>query len=297
MRRAILLLALVVLISGLLPTPGRAGPQVVNLVDGIGMIDYSHKPNFKVGDWVTYHLTGSSEMGMTDDYTVTVTIGGEERFWGEDGFWVETIMQRKGQQPVSVATLMSYAIFGDSTPLRNLQLYQRKTVTDLDENENPIPTLMRRQGGALRNRDKTRKGFTTAIDTIGTETVTVPKGTYVVKKVTMRQGIAQTTDVGDTTLRTVVRDERTQYVNRDIPITSMAREDVFYSMRRQAWKIGNSQNAPDNVMDEARGVSQLIDFGTGGKVNMVPRAMRKSIKDQQASQVRKPAAKAAARKS
>jgi hypothetical protein len=291
MRRATRFLTLAALMASLVPMAVNAAPQTVNMVDGIGMIDYSKKPSFKVGDWVKYHLTGSSDMGMSDDYTVTVTIGGEERFWGEDGFWVETIMERKGKSPVAVATLMSYAIFGDSLPFKNMQLYSRKTVTESDENGVPVPTLMRRQGAGIRNRDKAQKGFTFAVDSVGRENVTVPKGTYNCKKVSMKQGIAQSLEMGDSTLRTVVRDERMQFQNPAVPITSLVREEVFYSMRRQTWKAGQSANAPLNVMDEARGVSVLVDFGTGRVAEMVPPEARKPLSQQQASQAKKPATK------
>lgn len=296
MRRATQLIVFAVVMAAFVPPAVHAGPQTVNMVDGIGMIDYSSKPTFKVGDWVKYHLTGNSDMGMSDDYTVTVTIGGEERFWGEEGFWVETVMERKGKNPVSVATLMSYSIFGDSLPIQNMQLYSRKTVTEVDENENPMPTLVRRPGAGIRNRDKTQKGFTFAIDSVGRETVTVPKGTYDCKKVSMKQGIAQSVDNGDSTMRTVVRDERLQFLNRSVPITSLVREEVLYSMRRQTWKVGQSQNAPSNVMDEARGVSVLIDYGSGRVATMVPPEARKSQREQDAAAARKPAAKPAARK-
>src|SRR5262249_10125138 len=59
-------------------------------IDGIGLIDYSSPPDFRVGTWAKYHIVGHSQMGLEDDYFVTVIIAGEEEFWGERCFWVET---------------------------------------------------------------------------------------------------------------------------------------------------------------------------------------------------------------
>jgi hypothetical protein len=74
--------------AALLPTGLNAA--AVKQVNGIGLVDYRRKPDFKVGDWVRYHITGTNMTGDKDDYLVTVLIAGEESFWGEDGFWVET---------------------------------------------------------------------------------------------------------------------------------------------------------------------------------------------------------------
>ena len=106
MPRATRLAAVALGLLALLPLQPRAAQQKVELVNGIGLIDYSQKPHFKVGDWVRYHVTGSSETGMHDDYEVTVLIGGEERFWGEDCFWVETWTEPASGGSRAVATLM-----------------------------------------------------------------------------------------------------------------------------------------------------------------------------------------------
>ena len=63
MRRATLWFILAALVSSVLPLSALAAPQTVNMVDGIGMLDYSKKPTFKVGDWVKYHFYGQSDAG------------------------------------------------------------------------------------------------------------------------------------------------------------------------------------------------------------------------------------------
>src|SRR5437867_4286441 len=152
MRRAIRILVLgvsfVVLLSGRL----GAGPQTVNMMNAIGLIDYSREPDFHVGSWIKYHLTGSSELGMVDNYTVTVLIAGEERFWGEDCFWVETWTEPASGGGRAVATLMSYAIFDDSLPVPHLQLYARKMIYEVSDDGRPVQNVMKRPTGSLTSR-------------------------------------------------------------------------------------------------------------------------------------------------
>ena len=105
-----------------------AASQSVNFINGVGLIDYTSHPVLKPGAWVKYHVTGASQMGSKDDYDVTVLIPGEERFWGEDCFWVETWTEQKGKPPMAVATLISYDVFTDSLPTIRSQYYLRKSI-------------------------------------------------------------------------------------------------------------------------------------------------------------------------
>ena len=41
-------------------------------MDGIGLIDYSRKPTFKVGSYAQYHVTGRSSKGHSQDYRLMV---------------------------------------------------------------------------------------------------------------------------------------------------------------------------------------------------------------------------------
>src|SRR5262249_29444747 len=110
MRRAIprLLAAIAVAAAfATLDTPSMhaEGRMVIN---GIGLVDYAHKPTFKVGDWVRYRMLSHSELGESDDYTLTLLIAGEEDFWGDPGFWLETWAELSTGQPSIRAALMSY---------------------------------------------------------------------------------------------------------------------------------------------------------------------------------------------
>lgn len=291
MHRAIRALAFVLVCLALLPTGLGTAAETVNLVNGIGLIDYGRRPDFKVGSWVKYRLTGSSDMGMRDNYEVLVLIAGEERFWDEECFWVETHTRAEDKPPMVVATLMSYAIFQEEQPIPRLQLYSRKTITDIDQEGRPIQVVNKRNTSSMKNRKPPASDTQWYVDTLGVETVTVPHGTYSCRKVTMQQGIATSTDVGDSTVRTEVREERTLFMDPKIPITGLVREDIVNSIKRKVWQIGRSQDAPERVMDHATGSAVLVDYGTGMEAHLVPQQFRSSMREQE--KARKPAAKKA----
>src|SRR5216117_1256302 len=70
-------------------------------VSGVSYIDCRGRPRFKVGDWGKYHFTGKSDAGEKLDYHMIVLIAGEEIFWGEPCFWVETQVSLN-DQPAAV---------------------------------------------------------------------------------------------------------------------------------------------------------------------------------------------------
>ena len=86
MRRAVLPLLVAATLLAIV-RPARAQEP---LIDAAGMLDYLRPPNFQIGTWVKYHVTSKSLRGYEDDYMVTVLAAGEEVFWGEPCFWLET---------------------------------------------------------------------------------------------------------------------------------------------------------------------------------------------------------------
>jgi len=262
MRRAIPLVLIALALGLALPLRSDGAAQRVTTMNGIGLIDYTHAPNFKVGDWVKYHVTGSSELGESDDYTVTVLISGEEKFWGEDCFWVETLTEVEKHSPAAVATLMSYEAFGDTAWLQNFQKYARKTIHDVKEDGTPIQTVMRRLA-TFNRRDAQQRELSLVRDTLGRDTVQVPRGTFHCLKVEMRQGVGMNADIGDSTVRNEVRENRTLYYTHEVPITSVAREDIENTILRKTWKAGESEKARLLTRERALGVARLIDYGNG----------------------------------
>ena len=150
MRRAVLCLA--ILTTTLAPARLPAeNVQPVERINGIGLVDYSRKPTFKVGDWARYRMTAKSDAGFKDDYTVTVLVAGEEEWWGERCFWIETWTDMEGKPPQTAATLMSYAVFDDSLAIPHMQLYMRKTISGLNEDGTAKVDLYRRAAVSVKS--------------------------------------------------------------------------------------------------------------------------------------------------
>lgn len=296
MRHAVKWLGVTLCALALLPTGSITA--AVKPVNGIGLIDYSRKPDFKVGDWVKYHITGGNMTGDKDDYMVTVLIAGEEDFWGDDAFWVETWTEPKNAPPMGTATLMSYAIFQDSLPLPRMQLYQRKSINEADENGTPIQVVMRRSSGSLKVRTPFDDQVAVDFDTLGQDTVSVPRGTFNCLKVEIRQGKSTTRDFTDSTEYIEVWDKRRGYYNHQIPITSLAREEIESSYQQRKWRVGRSEEAPPlRYIDRSLGEARLVDFGRNLKSRVLPESMMKSLPRKAAGGAApKPAPKAGAAK-
>ncbi len=274
-----------------------AAKQSVDRVNGIGIIDYASRPSFKVGTWVSYHMTGTSEMGESDDYDVTVLIAGEERFWGEDCFWVETWTEHKGKAPQAVATLMSYEIFSDEQPNLRSQYYMRKTIDGLTPEGDASEQLIRRPASTLKRKSIIDEAPPVRLDTLGLETIHALGRDFECRKVQWQEGKAATLDQRDSSVTTEVRQNRMTYLSREVPLTGLVRESLEHTIRRRSWAIGRSQEgAVWTVMDRATGSAILTGFGEGKEPRMVPENRRTMLKDLDAAGRRKPAAPAAARR-
>jgi hypothetical protein len=281
MRRAVL--ALTILTAAVVATPLHAsGPQVVERINGIGLVDYARKPAFKVGDWARYHMTAKSDMGFSDDYTVTVLVAGEEEWWGERCFWIETWTEIPGKPPQSAATLMSYAVFDDSLAIPHMQLYMRKTISGVNEDGTAKVDLYRRAAVSLKSRKPISDQIAWTVDTVGTESVETPKGTFECRRVEIKQGKGISGASTDSSSYTEVRENRTTFLTTRIPITSIAREDVEYLVQSRTWMTGRSTQASAamNIQDRARGTAALVDYGSGLEARLVPPELRRSMAEQ-----------------
>lgn len=282
MRRAPIALVLSLALVALAPVTSRPAPQTVNLVDGIGLIDYSHKPAFKVGDYVRYHITSNSVLGAHDDYVVTVLIAGEEEWWGEKCFWIETWTEAKGASPMSVATLMSYAIFDDSLAYRSThqQNFCRKTIGSMSE-VGQEEQLMKLAGGAARRRDLLADpGLTERMEELGTDTVQTPMGTFQTTKRGYRTGASMTNTLGDSTTVDEDWNFSTRYTTPAVPLSGIAKEDMQRVLQRKAWMIGRSGDAsPMRIREDARGVARLVEFGHGLASRVLPKERQVSFED------------------
>jgi hypothetical protein len=133
---------------------------------------------------------------------------------------------------------------------------------------------------------------------LGTDTVSYGGRTMTARKVLMRQGKAVTQTVGDSTVYTELREDRTSWYADEVPITHLVREDIVTTSSRKSWLIGRSGEAVAlNIRDRGVGTALLIEHGHGGlEARMVPEKFRKSLAAQQAAGRRAAATPAAAKK-
>jgi hypothetical protein len=275
------------LVALLLALGARSAPaQQGTTLDAVGTLDYAHgRSIIKPGSWVRYHMIARSELGVTDDYTVTVLIAGEEEWWGEDCFWVETWTQRGSGPEEAAATLMSYAIFDDSLAVPHLLLYQRKRITEVDEYGRPVEQTMRRGSASVKSRTPPDLGLTRLVDTLGTDTLKTVKGELACLKVRTQQGYSSTAQSADSSQYTETRDVRLAHMSPQVPVTGNAGEDLDYSIARRTWLTGRSQeSSPLRIMDRSKGTLELVGFGTSGvEPKLVPVGFRRSLVEQRAA--------------
>lgn len=284
MSRAKVLLLLVALLA--LPLVPRQAAAAEDQINGIGLVDYSRKPDFKVGDWVKYRISGSSELGFKDDYEVTVLIAGEEDFWGDPCFWVETWTEGKSRAMQTQAALMSYEIFRDTLAIERLMFYLRKQISLLNDDGTPNVVVNKPSASTLKTRREVKKPLSYDLDTLGTEELTFDFGAFSALKTIRREGKSVTQAVGDSSRYTEWRENRTSWWSMKVPITHLLREDIETGSSSKAWLIGRSGDAGElNLRDKALARAELIGFGRGGlEPRFVAPRFRRSIAEQQADE-------------
>ncbi len=277
MRRAIRCSVWILIAAALLPTAPSAEVRRPSMINAIGLLDYSRKPDLKVGQYAKYHFTSTTATGYTDDYVVTVAVVGEERFWGEDCFWLETSNEPKGRPPIVVATLMSYDIFKDPDATRNMLVYQRKMVNGLDDEGKPQIQLMKRPAESLKQRNRTMATSHVYFDTLGTDTVQVPGGNFTAHVLRIRQASSTSGDTRDSTQYTELRETRTVQLSDRVPVTGVVREDVDYLYQRKTWLIGRSDTGQLVTLEHAIGRGNLLESGAGYQSALLPPEMQHGL--------------------
>lgn len=275
--RAALVLAACVL-AALAPARARAQEQVI---DAVGMVDFSARPSFHVGSWVKYHTVGKSLLGRSDDYTTTLLIAGEEIAWGEPCFWVETWVER-GTENAVTATLVSYAAFGDTMTSNHLGWFLRKTINGVDPQGNVDMTLATREESELRLRKVNwdAEPERAHLDTLGREEVTLPVGTFKTTKVVRIRAHGGTTDQPDSTIYYEQRISETYYRTHEIPITGLVKVDIDDLQRGKSWAVGQFTRDSLKILERAQGTTTLVAMGRGDLLpKLVPERLRRPIAD------------------
>jgi hypothetical protein len=291
MRRAASIVVVSLLAVTLLTLGLGAQQSTTQLFSGTGLLDYSRRPHWKVGTWVRYKMDGSSEKGYRDDYTVTLVIAGEEVFWGDTCFWLETWTEQKDRPKRAFAVLMSYSVFDDTLAWARATLYSRKYIASMDEDGNPRQELYLRTPESLKSRkgygEDRRRNFVR----LGEDTVSVAVGTFHAEKYEHTYFIGTTQIKGDSTFYEETHESTKTFFSDQIPITRIVKQDLDRLDTRKAWLIGQSQDAPERVRDHGRGTVELTGWGTDAVGLMVPPEMRRSIAEQAAPARRKAGAK------
>ena len=276
-------------------TARSASAQQGALLDAIGAVGYSYgRSIIQVGSWVRYRMTTTDDHGVTDESTVTMMIAGEEEWWGEECFWVETTTDRGKGLVMPAATLMSSAIFEDSTPLTNVLLYQRKRIGELDEYGQPLQQTMRRGPAVVKSRVAARPGLTLQVDTLGTDTLKTALGDLVCLKVRSQKGIISTAQSADSSRYSEIREVRVVHMTPRIPVTGNAHEEIELSTSLRTWLTGHSsESSPLQLVERRKTVLELEAYGTTGlEANLVPEEFRRSLAEQRASPAPRPRAPA-----
>lgn len=294
MRRAIAILPLLALSLLLLPT-APASAATSTTFNGIGLVDYTRKPDFKVGDWVRYRMSSRSELGVVEQYDVVILVAGERDLWGDKGFWIETWREEPGRPPEVIASLISYDIFKDSTATQRLQIYTRQVISLLGDDGAPRLDINKPSASILKARREVRNPVRWTRDTVGVDTVVTPAGDFRSTKVLLKQGTGSTQAIGDSTIYQELREDRVSHYHLDIPITHLVKEDIELVASRKAWMIGRSGDATElTTRDRGTGSARLIAYGHGGlEPVFVPKRYQSTIAEQKAAAAR---AKAATRK-
>jgi hypothetical protein len=282
------------LAAALFALTARSAPAAEStLLDAIGSVDYAHgRSIIQPGSWASYRMTTSNDKRVIDDCTVTIMIAGEEEWWGEDCFWVETLTQRSKGSAVPAATLMSFAIFEDSLPLSNILLYQRKRIGDVDENGQPIQQTMRRGPTAIKARPQPKQELTVRTDTLGTDTLKTVQGDLVCLKVRSVKGFSATSQSADSSRYDETREVRVTHVSTRIPVTGNAHEEVETTTSSRTWATGHSsESSPLELMSRTKVVLELVGYGTQGREStLVPAQFHRSLAEQRAAAAPRPKA-------
>jgi len=280
MLRAIRRIALFSLATLALATPSLA-QDLGKAIDGIGLIDYTRKPTFKVGTYCQYHVAGHSSKGHSEDYRMVVGVAGEERFWGDDCFWVETISEPTGNQGgSSVASLMSYSIFADSLPVQHLQYFVRKSINDVDDRGVPHEVIAKGSAGGIKSHTKLDPNTHWYSDTLASDSVRVLGRSFWCKRLHTRRDVTNSVEKGDSTVLTEYREDRDTYLSPQLPLTGIAREDIEYLETRKAWLAGRSQDAETTVNVHSVGQAMLVSVGQDYAGRLIDESKRRSIREQ-----------------
>jgi len=284
---AIALVAITACSASIAPTK----VTIVNRINAIGLVDYTRHPTFKVGDYVRYRVHVGGGNNTVTDYLMTILVAGEEEFWGEKCFWLETWTDDIDGRKQTVSSLMSYDIFNDSLADERFQLYRRKLIGGIDENGAPAEEIVRGSANLSSVRSAPTRPFGYKADTLAVDTVLTPLGAFHSRHVEILSGKTATRTEADSTIYLENRETRSRWLDASVPITHVSREDSHQTDGRQAWKLGYSrESGPMIVHDQGFSSARIVEIGHHLKSRLLPSARSTSFAEQAAAKARPAAA-------
>ncbi len=225
-----------------------------------------------MGSWVHYRTVTDSWLGYHTDYEMWLLIAGEEEFWGQRGFWLETWTRDHGDDTLYTASLISDAAIGDTATLRQPTWFTLKTVFGLDAKGNPDVNIPIRDRTELRvaaadrgHRAPEEQGtHDHGFDSLAVDTCRLPVGEFRGRGVREINKVTQEVMRGDSTVHYERVETRLRKLDDRIPITRMAREDVRDIQTNDVWPTGESGKSTRRVLEDAKGITVLIDYGDHG---------------------------------
>jgi hypothetical protein len=285
MCRAIRWLPIAALVALAFLTARPASSQNASAVSsGVALLDFRRAPDFKVGDWVRYHVWGTATGADRVEYVLTLLVAGEEVFWGDSCFWLEAWTEMPDRLPVGMATLVSYQAYRDSGAADRVSFYTRKSIMNFEEDGTPIEEIVMQARSVLTMRELPSVERPETTVALGRDTVAWARGVVECDKVAKRWVKSRTVPKGDSTVTNESRLERIQYHDRSVPITSLAREIGSQEEFARTWRsIRSSEGVPNVLLGRADNGMRLLDHGHGLTARFIPKERRASLADQAAA--------------
>jgi hypothetical protein len=252
-----------------------AAPAFAMLVNGVGLIDF-RKKNFKVGDWVRYRVETNNSNGLSSSNLQDIAVVGEETFRGEPCFWVETWFGKDSSKAGYDLTLVSARAFGDAQADVRFSAYIRLMMSDTDDEGNPIMTEVRHPQGSPELPDL--KSVRGQVDTVGTEAVTTTGGSFAAQLVKLHRKLLNPREMPDSTVNRITDLQRSSWMSRKIPVTSLAKTEETENWFMQKYKAGEvSTSAPEVMVSSETRTAELVAWGSGRKSMLLPLWLKKKV--------------------
>ena len=246
--------------------------QSGGIPSSIGLV-YFKKKNFKVGDWVLYKVSGTSQEGKSSVDYQRIQAALEERFQGEPCVWIETGF---GPAPDSLdysAALLSENAYDDSIADLRANFYMRKIHMSTDEDGTPRAFEVRTFNPKIPLSEADFLSRRPEVRVVRPDTLDTPKGRIPCTYIEMVRTHTQQKANPDVTVERGVESTVKRWINPDfVPITGILREEEHKVYKQRAWPVGKpSTDYPVEIAGYDDLKTELVEFGHGAKPRLADR--------------------------